>query len=299
MFICLLSLLRTHFPSVNEFKRYGLIRKKDINSVPKKRRLAASKVLSKFAPTSQLSNSTLLRSSSYGSNLCAASADCKDDECPKSKFATGELAKPTTGISAIRCANAKQDSVDVTKSPSSFLSKGRTEDQLLFCQCGRQIADFDVLLCDCCKKLQSELKLEGYLLVKDGGTKKAKRLWYVIERQVMYCYAGKSDKTYKSMRNLAGCFFKEESPEKIEGKTVGYPFSLFFSNEISRKFYCQTKEDLTAWSDVIKQSIGYYNVTDFYTIKVSSLMNYRKRWGRGSLEQCKSPFTKRRRRELQ
>jgi hypothetical protein len=56
--------------------------------------------------------------------------------------------------------------------------------------------------------------------------------------------------------------------EKLEGKTMGYRFSLIFSNELSKKYYCQSKEEFIAWSNVIKQSIGYSNVTDFYTIKV-------------------------------
>jgi hypothetical protein len=46
------------------------------------------------------------------------------------------------------------------------------EDQLLFCQCWRQISDFDVLLCDSCKKAQTNIKLEGYILTKNKKVKK-------------------------------------------------------------------------------------------------------------------------------
>ena len=76
-----------------------------------------------------------------------------------------------------------------------------------------------------------------------------------------------TDKAYKCMHSMTGCFIKEEPAEKIEEKTY-YPFTLVFSSEIMKTYYCNNKEEYAKWCNTIKQLIGYSNLTDFYEIKV-------------------------------
>jgi hypothetical protein len=61
--------------------------------------------------------------------------ESKANAYPKSKFASKDFTEAMNNISAIRYPNAKKDSIDVTKSPSVFLTNTLKEDQLLFCQC--------------------------------------------------------------------------------------------------------------------------------------------------------------------
>ena len=266
MFLCLLSLLRTHFPSLTEFKRYNMLRKLDSpNTTLQKRKLAASKVLSKFAPVSKLLTPNL----TLGITSLATTKEVnKESKSTKDQLLSPVLASHPAAISAIRLPNAKQDSIDVTRSPSAFLRKNGTEDQLLFCQCGHQITDFDLLLCDDCKKTKSEEKLEGFLYIRQKKTRKMAKRWFIIEQKVIYCYKSKTDKEYKNMHTLTGCFLKDENPEKMDDKSIMYPFTLCFGSELAKKYYCTSKVELNKWSNIIKHSIGYSNVTDYYTIKV-------------------------------
>ncbi len=298
MFLCPLSLLRGHLPTFEEFKRYesALNHTKGSSNdhllSPKSgRRMAAARVLSKFAHASDgaPNKSSLSRSSSLA-NLAslkpAESEDSKAKDHPKSKFGGGKhpvasrAAEGTDSpiMPAVRLANAKQDSVDVTKSPSLALSAAVREEQLLFCQCGKQITDFNKLQCDGCLAKELGLKYEGCLLSRGRKNGRVKKMWYVIEKREMYCmypdvnkdigYVLQTDKKYKRMRSLAGCFVKEDGAEKFEEKTM-YSFILFFANHIKKKYYAQTKAEYQQWCQVIKQLIGYSSLTDYYDVKVS------------------------------
>lgn len=80
-------------------------------------------------------------------------------------------------------------------------------------------------------------------------------------------YALQTDKTYKRMRSLAGCFIKEDGAEKFDGKTF-YSFVLFFAGHIKKKYYTATKMEYDKWCEVVKQLIGYSSLTDSYDVKV-------------------------------
>lgn len=271
MFLCLLSLLRTHFPSLLEFRRHNLTQKEGKNELiprPMKYLLANSKMLSKFVPVSELAKSTIVRSASLGD--FSANINEKQDYV-ESKFA--EKSEPTAKcvelvVPAVRLPNAMQNSTEVTLSPSHFLGEKKNEDQLLFCQCGRQISDFDILQCDICLQQEQVLKCEGFLYRRTKKGNKLKKFWYVLERRVIYCYTLKTDKTYKKMRNMSGYFIKEEPTERFEDRTLAYCFTLVHGNAKKRKYMCTSKEEYEKWCEVIKQSIGYSNLSSYYEMKV-------------------------------
>ena len=185
----------------------------------------------------------------------------------KSKFAKGS---DSPQVSAVRLSNAKQDSVDVTVSPSHYLDKEDRISPSLFCQCGRQISDFNILQCEVCLNVERILKCEGYLSVKSEKGVKIEKFWYVVEKRVIYRYGAKTDKTYKRMRSLAGCFFKEEPTERFEDRTLAYCFTIWFGNSLKTKYLCQSKEEYDHWCEVIKASIGYSNFNSYYEMKVSN-----------------------------
>ena len=84
----------------------------------------------------------------------------------------------------------------------------------------------------------------------------------------MYSYNSKEDKTYSILRTLLGSFLVEEKPIKINEKVVGYPFILYYSNEIIMKYYATSQEQYNTCVNIIKQSIGHYDIKEFYDIKV-------------------------------
>lgn len=267
MFLCLLSLLRVHFPSLLEFRRYDLTQKDGKSALlsrPTSRKLAHSKLLAKFAPVSELFKTSIIRSSSFDSFSNITSKTNVKEEV-KSKFAKGS---DSPQVSAVRLSNAKQDSVDVTVSPSHYLDKEDRISPSLFCQCGRQISDFNILQCEACLNVDRILKCEGYLFVKSEKGVKIEKFWYVVEKRVIYRYGAKTDKTYKRMRSLAGCFFKEEPTERFEDRTLAYSFTIWFSNSLKTRYLCQSKEEYDHWCEVIKASIGYSNFNSYYEMKV-------------------------------
>ena len=310
MFLCILSLLRTHFPSFSQFKRYDTAHKKSGDKLLRPssmgRKIASPRHLSKFTSVSGLARSSSIKNfkEDGGKSPASKTEEPKTTapgktkkEVPKSKFSSKDSkessfkTEPATGkdspnlsrgantsislaavnssgiLPAIRLPNAKENLVDVTKSPSHYLGTKRAEEPVLFCQCGRQITNFDVLQCDVCMNNESDLKLEGCLCTRSKKTGKLKKAWYVVEKKEMYCYAMQTDKAYKKMRSLMSCFIKEELPEKTEEKIMIFPFTIVYTNALSKKYYAESKIEYVKWCDTIKQMIGYSNLTDYYDIK--------------------------------
>eukprot|EP00826_Nyctotherus_ovalis_P040550 TRINITY_DN4007_c0_g3_i3.p2 TRINITY_DN4007_c0_g3~~TRINITY_DN4007_c0_g3_i3.p2 ORF type:complete len:285 (-),score=94.93 TRINITY_DN4007_c0_g3_i3:422-1276(-) len=263
MFLCLLSLLRVHLPSLSEFQRYTSSQNKphDVVRRSQARKVAGSKVLSRFAPVSGLT-----RSSSSESLAAAKSKEMKK-EVPKSKFGKTMDVKKSGTASGVRLTNKKE-----TLAPSSPTETHEAK-QLLFCQCGRQLVDFNALKCESCKQADIIQKIEGYLYGNAEKGSKLEKKWYVVDKKVIYCYNAKANTTYSKMRSLIGCFIKEEPQGKIDERTIGYPFTLAFSNSIVEKYYAPTKEECAKWCDIIRQTIGYFDIKDYYEFKVLSSHN--------------------------
>ena len=64
------------------------------------------------------------------------------------------------------------------------------------------------------------------------------------------------------MHNLSGCFFKENSSEKINEKTY-YCFSIVFPKK-ERKYYIGSSEIYQDFIKALKKSFGYLNFFDYY-----------------------------------
>ncbi|MDR3736443.1 MAG: EF-hand domain-containing protein [Acidobacteriaceae bacterium] len=220
MFLCLFSLVRTHFPSLAQFQRYeqALQKKSDVallRSPTSGRRVAAPKVLSKFSGMSQIVKFSTPKLESRALRIDKDSQDTENIE--ESKGATAQhpylsklapkprsgfapvprgLATPASGkdspiTPAVRLANTRVKTKDVTDSPTLFLtgngSSSPTEFPMtLFCECGRAISDFNKLLCSDCLAKYSESKCEGYLIrkKKKAGLKKS---WYCIDKKEIFC----------------------------------------------------------------------------------------------------------------
>jgi len=296
MFLCLFSLLRTKFPSLVQFKRYeqGLKIKSDVllRSPTTGRRLAAPKVLSKFAPIAQLVKFSTPRIESRALHITKAS-DAESEPAeeikgltaqkpylskiapkPKSGFApTGHVLESPIGP-AVRLANTKLKAQDVTNSPTPFLAGHGSDTPTLFCECGKTIIDFNKLQCPDCIAKQNDAKCEGYLYIK---RKTVKKYWYCTDKKEIYCilpsksikigYEKKDGAAHKSMRSLTGCFIREDEPEKIEEQQY-FPFTLVFSQIKSKKYYAANKEDFKMWVSAIKKIVGYANLLDYYELKV-------------------------------
>ncbi len=85
------------------------------------------------------------------------------------------------------------------------------------------------------------------------------------------------------MRSLLGCFIKEDGAEKVEDRSM-YAFVLTFANHIKKRYYVPTKDEFDKWCSVIKELIGYSNLSDYYEIKVGPQCATTRRaiWARGS-----------------
>lgn len=306
MFLCLFSLVRTHFPSLAQFQRYeqGLQKKTEVallRSPTSGRRIAAPKILSKFSTMSQIVKFSTPKLQSHALRVERDSLESENIEetkaataqhpymsklslKPRSGFAPGgKASNVVAGIDspigpAVRLPNAKLKTHDVTDSPTSFLSgnAGTGESSpMLFCECGKSISDFNKLLCADCVAKYNAPKCEGYLIRK--RKKGVKKYWFCIDKKEIYCiilrlksigYNKKEDATHKSMHNLRGCFIKEEEAEKVEDQVL-YPFSLIFSQMKTKKYYAPSKDDYKMWVASIKNDVGYANLLDYYDLKES------------------------------
>ncbi len=68
------------------------------------------------------------------------------------------------------------------------------------------------------------------------------------------------------MYSLAGCFVREELHEVLSSKQVLYPFTLIFG-ETRMKLYAVKLEEKTRWMKVLKETLNYSSLLDFYDIK--------------------------------
>jgi len=261
MYLCLLSLLRVHLPSLSEFQKYSSGQKGKGTAVRSQggRKLATSKVLSSFAPVSGLT-----RSFSSGDFAASKNKELKK-EMPKSSFGKIADTKKSSTASGVRLCNQKTPLIPTS---STGIKSEIVTEQLLFCQCGRQLIDFNALKCESCKQADLAQGFKGYLYTQSDKSNKFEKNWYVANKKVFYCYKTKTDSTYTMIRSLIGCFIKEEPTIKIDDKTTRYPFTLAFSNSMVKKYYAPTEEECTKWCEIIRETIGYFNIKDYYEIKV-------------------------------
>lgn len=73
------------------------------------------------------------------------------------------------------------------------------------------------------------------------------------------------------MYSLAGSLVREELEEIMQSKVVLYPLKIFFGpNHI--RVYALKKDERTKWINILKEAIGYSNLSEFYDMKVHFLI---------------------------
>jgi hypothetical protein len=183
MFLCIFSLVKTHFPSIDQFKRYeqGLRKNSDslLRSPTSKRRLASPKVLSTFSSLSGIVNH---------------SSPKRGEGSPPRKF-TEEIKAGSTQIIKLILTRANSDAstfenetsssvseMEGTKTEYSFTKETQANDTILFCECGNPIADYNKLLCANC--VGGLTNFEGYLYKR--GKNKVKKYWISIQKRELF-----------------------------------------------------------------------------------------------------------------
>lgn len=206
MFFCIFSLIKTHLPSIAMLKKYeqGLKKSSEtlLLSPSLGKKMAPAKILSKFSQLSSLvqfstprveTRTLRVQKSEEGevveeNKKTAAQVPYFNKVAgkPKSSFAPNSAVAASPGVTAqaVRLPNAKLKAQEVINSPSTFL-QGQATEKLLFCECGKEISDFNLLLCaDCVNKL-NQPKCEGYLTKK--AKTEIKKYWMCIEKRELFC----------------------------------------------------------------------------------------------------------------
>lgn len=195
MFLCLFSLIKTCFPSYAQFKHYEQGPKKKQEQSPVQssgKKFAPPKVLSKFSPLTQLVKCSTPKLESRAIRIPKTNEAESIEESkgmvaqkpylsklaprPKSRFGPGSEIPDSPIGPAVRQPAGK------TRAPSTFQTTN--PEQVLFCQCGKEITDLNKLQCDECINNLEQYKLEGYLMKK--GKKAVKKLWLSIDKRELY-----------------------------------------------------------------------------------------------------------------
>ena len=108
---------------------------------------------------------------------------------------------------------------------------------------------------------EDKAKYENYIYKKSEGNKLKKYYLVLIDKDIYY-YKSDQKKEVLGMHNLSGCFFKENSSEKINEK-IYYCFSIVFPKK-ERKYYVGSSEIYENFINALKKSFGYLNFFDYY-----------------------------------
>lgn len=115
------------------------------------------------------------------------------------------------------------------------------------------------------KKSDEFKQIEGEMFRK-APEGKLKRYWFCLLGKELYCYRKQQEEKHKGMHSLVGVYVLEEEQEKLENGVALFPFKLIFPNNKARTYYLLNEAERNEWIKVIKQAIGYTEVSDFYDI---------------------------------
>ena len=107
----------------------------------------------------------------------------------------------------------------------------------------------------------NKINYENYIYKKSEGNKLKKYYLVLIDKDIYY-YKSEQKKEVLGMHNLSGCFFKENSPEKINDR-IYYCFTIIFPKK-ERKYYVGSQEIYDNFVNSLKISFGYLNFFDYY-----------------------------------
>ena len=278
MFICPYLILRQSISLVTNFTRY--LHKKqneeNLSNSPLKspiKILATPKILNKFKNINSISNATL-QTQDNKIDLCfnfhndneelknknnkEITTENKKEESVKSKNSEDFL----EAFEAIRLGNTNIKNMDLQLSPTSKILglKGNN----LFCTCGKEIKDLNILKCDDCIIADQIGCIEGEMY-KISKKNILKKYWFILEKKEIHYYRDKTLSKHLGMHILSGCFLEDnELPEKISDIEL-HCFSLFWGQK-SKKYGIESLELKNKWIAIFKRIVGYANIKDFYTL---------------------------------
>jgi len=206
MFLCIFSMLKTHFAKFDQFKRYeqGKLKEKDklVKSPSRSSKLATPKVLTRF---SQLSHLVLFSTPKLGANNIVIipkpdinlktneNGDQKNIKLSTPSPPKGHAMQSTDSSSdtespinlAIRFANCSFAKSETETSPKTPAAGGECT---LFCECGKEVSDYGRMLCADCLIKKHESNCQGYLYKKSKKEPtKLKKYWFCIENRELFC----------------------------------------------------------------------------------------------------------------
>lgn len=107
---------------------------------------------------------------------------------------------------------------------------------------------------------------EGECFLKTKNNK-FKAHWGVIMGNDIYCYKKKGDTQHRLMHCLVGTFVKDH-PEELSpgGQSKIWPIKVLLPPNKSRILYFTHQDIQQKWLQILKESVGYANLFDFYEL---------------------------------
>ena len=271
LFFAVYSLLKEKCPGIKQFKNFEAILFKDnpdqmkkpaVLKSPSIKILASPKCPSRFSPLSQMvmNQGTVSPTKEQKKAVQFLSQFGPLKDTKKSKI--DNYKKSSTEnitLNGTRMSNKIISDTQVTMSPSLML-KGENRDRL-YCKCGREIIDLNLMLCNECIIREKEGKIEGlfYKIKKNGDVVQKK---YLLEGKELYCYDQNNQLKPKNVHPFYECYYddlplKESNNEKI------FLFQVKWKNKL-KVLGSSDKNLFEKFSSAIKKAVGYANIADYY-----------------------------------
>ena len=262
MFLALYSMIKKRLPSINQFKHYSKVvalTNGRFNLSPYLKQIASPKVLSSFSPLSRivtrLNNSKKLNNQREALKIYGKQDKNISLEEYNENMKFGEF--------TLRMPNSKFLGKDVIKSPSLILN-GENID-ILYCECGKELNDLNLLICQDCQIKEKFLSISMEIYKMDKAHR-FQKFFGELDKKELHLYTLPDAVVHKSLYILSGCFFEEESKPITYEDKIFYCFSLIWGKR-EKKFGFTNKEDYKKWVEIMKKIICYTNFLDFYELK--------------------------------
>ena len=116
------------------------------------------------------------------------------------------------------------------------------------------------------KKQNDYVFYEGDCYLKTRADR-FKKHWTVIMGNELYCYKDKNDAVHRVMHCLVGTFVKELPSESAQSQGLTlWPVKIILPPNKSRILYFSSQDEQLRWTNILKDSVGYANLFDYYTL---------------------------------
>jgi len=172
--------------------------------------------------------------------------------------------------------NLSKNSMNIFDSPSTLISKSRRSHNLsdytisniltkirLDDEYEKDEAEYNNFSITTKFITNSVLEYEGWVF-KLSESLKMKRYWLVLSGKEIYYYKNPKKEELLLMHNLCGCILKEKGENKIFD-TKMFGFSIIVTGK-TRNYYCENEASYQMWISNIKESVGYQNFFEYFTV---------------------------------